>query len=311
MESTVGDARERARDFLDGADFDASLKTAKEGLSSAPDDVELLVLAGRAGTEVGDDDAVGYLRRATELAPDDAGAWHHLGEALATEGLLDEAEAAFRRAVELDPRDQVALTHLGHTALAAGRKEEGVGYLAPAADFAHAASSASISLVDMYRSFGQYEDALAQARRIADAAPEDIVAWLHVAELSLERGQLDDARAAFDRLRELDEIPGHEAYPLYGAIKVEIARDNWGEARELVVQVATIDQYGLSTDAAAFLRERMGEPAPKSEDESGADDQPEPAPSREELDAALTQSLAEYRRSHADDRLMSGGDLVG
>lgn len=207
-------AREQARALFDAADFERSLEVAGQALNDAPDDVELLVLAGRAGVELDDGDAVARLRRATELAPDHASAWHHLGEALAAEGEMPEAEAAFRRAVELDPDDQVALTHLGHTALASGRREEGVGYLARAADLAHTAhtaSSASISLVDMYRSFGQYEDALAQARLVAEAAPEDPLAWLDVAELSLELGQLDEARAAFERLREVDDVPGHVA----------------------------------------------------------------------------------------------------
>jgi tetratricopeptide (TPR) repeat protein len=86
----------------------------------------------------------------------------------------------------------------------------------------HDASTAVVSLVDMYRSFGQYEEALAQARRLADATPDDILAWLDIAELSLTIDRFDDARDAFERLRELDEVPGHEAYPLYELILVEL-----------------------------------------------------------------------------------------
>jgi tetratricopeptide (TPR) repeat protein len=308
MGSTVDDARDRARRFLDAADFDASLTAALEGLRAAPDDVELLMLAGRAGVELESEDAVEHLRRATELAPELAGAWHHLGESLAAEGAMDEAEAAFRRAVELDPDDQLALTHLGHTALAAGRREEGVGYLARAADRAHAASSASISLVDMYRSFGQYEDALMQARRIAEAAPEDRLAWLDIAELSLQTAHLDEARGAFERLRELDEVPGHEAYPLHGMILVELARERWEPAGELVAQTAALDPHGLSTVLAAFLHAQTGDVGP---DEADAIDGSPPVPSRAEVEAALAGSLADYRRMLVDDRLLRGGDLVG
>ncbi len=305
MGTTVDDARDRARGFLNAADFDASLSAAREGLRSAPDDVELLVLAGRAGVELDSDDAVADLRRATELAPDNAAAWHHLGEALAAEGAMDEAEAAFRRAVELDPDDQLALTHLGHTALAAGLRDEGVGYLARAVDLAHDASTASISLVDMYRSFGQYDDALVQARRIAEAAPEDRLAWLDVAELSLQIGQLDESRSAFERLRDLDEVPGHEAYPLHGMIQVELARHRWEPAGELVAQAAAIDPHGLTAVLTAFLREQTGEAVAEDADESP------PAPARDEVDGALARSMADYRRTLADDGLLRGGDLVG
>jgi Flp pilus assembly protein TadD len=299
MAATIDETRERARRQFDAAEFEQSLKTARDGLSDSPDDVELLVLAGRAGVEVEDPQAIEYLRRATELAADNAAAWHHLGEALAAEGETAEADAAFRRTVELDPDDQVALTHLGHTALATGRNEEGVGYLARAADIAHAASTASISLVDMYRSFGQFDEALEQARRIVDSAPDDIVGWLDMGELSLEVGQLDDARSAFERLRELDDIPGHEAYPLHGMTLVEIRREQWDAVKELAEQAATIEPYGLSADVKAFLHEQTAGAAG------------EPVPTRKELEIALAGSLKDYRRMLADDRRLSVGDIYG
>jgi Flp pilus assembly protein TadD len=296
--TAVDETRQRARALFDAAEFEECLQAARDGLRSTPDDVELLLLAGRAGVEVDARDAVEHLRRATELAPDDAGAWHHLGEALVTEGSTADADAAFRRAVELDPDDQLALTHLGHTSLASGRKEEGVEYLARAADIAHAASTAAISLVDMYRSFGDFEEALTQAEKLAAAAGDDVLAWLDVAELSLMLGRFDEARDAFERVRELDDVPDHEAYPLHGMIQVEIRRERWDRARELAIQVAAIDAVGLSTDLAAFLAEQSGEASEQ------------PAPTRDEVDAALASSLAVYHRMLADDRRLTGGDLA-
>jgi Flp pilus assembly protein TadD len=299
MAANLDTARERARTQFEAGDFGGSLQTAQEALRAAPDDLELLVLAGRAGVEVGALDAVGHLRRATQLAPNNAGAWHHLGEALATEGQTEEADSAFRRAVELDPDDQVALTHLGHTSLATGRREESLEYLERAADSIHGASSAMFSLVDMYRSFGQFTDALTQARRVVHALPDDIPAWLDVAELSLLVGELDEARGAFERLRELDDVPGHEAYPLHGLIQVEIRAEQWQRAAELAAQAAAIDPHGLSTDVAAFLHDQT----------TGSSD--EPAPTREEVENALAASLAEYRGIVADDRRLGGGEIVG
>lgn len=302
MTAATDSARERARALYDAAEYERCLEVASRALNDAPDDVELLVLAGRAGIEVDDQAAVERLRRATEVAPDNAGAWHHLGEALAAEGEMPEADAAFRRAVELDPDDQFALIHLGHTALASGHKEEGVGYLARAADLAHVAhtaSTASISLVDMYRSFGQYEDALAQARVVAEAAPDDALAWLDVAELSLELGQLDQALSAFERLRDVDDVPGHEAYPLHGMIEVEVRREGWQAASELAAQAASIEQHGLSADVAGFLREQIGGPGEG------------PAPSQQEVEGALASSLADYRRMLAENRRLNAGDILG
>jgi tetratricopeptide (TPR) repeat protein len=293
-----GDAAQRADAHLRAGEYRESREAALAGLAGTPEDVELLVLAGRAGVELDADDATDQLRRATELAPEHADAWHYLGEALATEGRMDEAGDAFRRAVELNPADQVALSHLGHTSAATGREEEAVGYLSQAAQSFRGASTAAISLVDMYRTLGHYEEALAQAQRIAEAEPEDLMATLDVAELSLEVGQLDEAVAAFRRLRELDDVPGHEAYPLRGMIKVEIRREEWHRARQLAREAPVSDPQGRTLNLIAFLQAQAGEPA-------------EQAPTREEVDAALTASLAEYRRMHADDRRLASEDLLG
>jgi Flp pilus assembly protein TadD len=297
-EAMSGDAAQQADAHLQAGEYRESREAALAGLAGAPEDVELLVLAGRAGVELDADDATGQLRRATELAPDNADAWHHLGEALATDGLMDEANDAFRKAVELNPADQVALSHLGHTSAATGRQEEAVDYLSQAAQNMRGASTAAISLVDMYRTLGQYEEALAQAQRIAEAEPDDLVAALDVAELSLEVGQLDEAVAAFGRLRELDDVPGHEIYPLHGTIKAEIQREDWQRALALAREATVSDSQGRAVNLIAFLQAKNGEPA-------------EQAPTREEVDDALTASLFEYRRMHADDRRLASEDLLG
>jgi tetratricopeptide (TPR) repeat protein len=291
-------AAQRADAHLQAGEFRESREAAVAGLRDAPEDVELLILAGRAGIELDAHDATDQLRRATELAPDRADAWQSLGEALATDGLMDDANEAFRKAVELDPANQVALSHLGHTSAAIGRDEEAVGYLSQAAQSTRGASNAAISLVDMYRMLGQHEEALVQATRIAEAEPDDLIAALDVAELSLAVGRFDDAAAAFQRLRGLDDVAGHEVYPLHGIIRVEIARAQWQRAFELVRDASVSDSQGRTLNVAAFLLEQKGEPG-------------EQAPAREEIDAALEASLSEYRRMHADDRRLASEDLLG
>jgi Flp pilus assembly protein TadD len=298
MTSAGDDARVRARSCLEAGDFSQSLEAATAGLRAAPEDVELLVLAGRAGVELDAPGAPAHLRRATELAPEDASAWHFFGEALAAEGSMDAADAAFRRAVELNPDDQVALSHLGHTSLAAGRDQEGMGYLARAADSMHEASTAVISLVDVYRSFGQHEQALTQARRLAEATPEEVPAWLDVADLCLTLGRYDEARGAFERLRVLDDVPGHEVYPLLGLILVELRCEGWERAREAASQAKAIDPRGVGADVISFF-------------DGGWEGSAERVPSREDVERSLDASLAEYRRMHADDRLLRARDLLG
>jgi tetratricopeptide (TPR) repeat protein len=299
------DAAKRADAHLQAGEYRASREASLAGLAGAPEDVELLLLAGRAGVELDAEDATEQLTRATELAPENADAWHYLGEALATEGRMEEAGDAFRRAVELNPADQVALSHLGHTSAATGREQEAVSILSQAAQSMRGASTAAISLVDMYRTLGQYEEALAQARLIAEAEPEELMAALDVAELSLEVGHPDEAFTAFARLRELDDVPGHETYPLHGMIKAEMQREHWQHALELARDAAGADTQGRTAGVLVFLQAQAGEPA-----DADAQAAAEP-PTREEVDAALDASLLEYRRMHADDRRLAAEDLLG
>ena len=289
-------ALDEARAHFEAHDYREARASALAGLEAAPDDVELLRLAGRAGVETGAEDAVDHLRRVADLRPDDAVAWRDLGDALATEGRSEEAQQAFQKTVELDPSDEAALTALGHTAYAAGDEAGGVSYLEQAAEHSGGMSSASINLVDMYRTLGQTEAALGAALKVAEAQPDDALAALDVAELSLELGQLDEATRAFERVRTLDDTPWHEVYALHGMIAAEIARERWQAALELAREAGGLDR-GRTAGVLAFLEAQVSGPGEEA------------PPTREEVDAALRASLAEHRRAHAEDRRLQAEDL--
>lgn len=233
---------EQAKSHFEAGEFAKARAAAVEGLGGAPEDVELLRLAGRAGVETGSGDAVEQLRKVTELQPDSAEAWRDLGDALAAEGRTDEANEAFGKVLEIDPEDELALTALGHTAFQTGDQDGGLSLLEKAADQGSGVTTAAISLVDMYRTLGQHQEALAAARRIAAADPDDALYALDVAELSLETGKADEAFEAFARLRELVDLPEDEVGALHGLIKAELARDRAAEALALARQAAEIER---------------------------------------------------------------------
>jgi Flp pilus assembly protein TadD len=294
-DNAFGDARAR----FDAGDFRESRRIAVTALESRPDDPDLLRIAGRAGVELGADDAVDQLRRVTEQRPGEADAWRELGDALAAEGRDGEAADAFRKVLELDPQDETALTALGHAAYATGSGEDAVAFLEQAAEHSTGASSAMISLVDMYREMGQLEEALAAAVKIAAAAPADAQAALDVAELSLELGRIDDALRAFERMREVDDLPDHEVYALHGMIQVEIAREDWDRALALAREAGAVDRVGRTAEVLAYLEARVSGDAPD-----------EPAATLDEVANTLSASLAEHRRLHAEDRRVQPEDLL-
>jgi Flp pilus assembly protein TadD len=292
-------ALQQARTHFEARDFARAREVAMEALRSNPDDGELWRVAGRAGVELGADDAVDQLSKAIELQPDSGEALHDLGDALLAEGRDEEARGVFRRAVELDPDDELALTQLGHTEFAAGN-QAAVLHLEKAAERTRGMTTATISLVEMYRALDQPEEALATARRIAEAEPDDVAAALDVGELSLRAGRLDEALAAFERVRAMEDLPDHEVYALHGMILVELRRDARERSLELAREAARVDQYGRSAAVLTHLD-------PPLADEEGA----EPSPSRAEVESALAESLREHRRMHAEDRRLLAEDLLG
>ena len=292
-------ALEEAQARFEAGEYRQAREAAVAGLASQPDDVELLRVAGRAGVELGEADAVEQLQRVVELRPEDATGWQDLGDALATEGRTEEAAEAFAKAVELNPDDEMALTQLGHTSFATGKDEDAVSYLNRAADQATGTSTAAISLVDMYRTLGQFEEALAAAQKVAEADPDDVVAALDVAELSLATGRFDDAVKAFERVREVEDLPDHEVYALHGLVQVEIQRENWDRALELTREALALDQHGRTSDVLAFLEAQQGEEGE------------EPPPTREEIESALSASQVEHRRLHGEDRRLEVEDVSG
>lgn len=283
-------AVEEARARFEAGDFSASRRAALEALESSPNDPELLRIAGRSGVELGVADAVEQLRRVAELRPDEAESWRDLGDAHASDGQTAEAAEAFRRAVEIDPSDETSLTALGHAAYATGSDRDAVSYLEQAAERSSGNSTAMINLVDMYREMGQPEEALAAAVKIAQAAPSDPAAALDVAELSLAVGRLDEAVQAFERIREIDDLPDHDVYALHALIQVEIRREAWDRALALAREAGTVDRHGRTAGVLAFLEAR-----------AGGETEDEPPPTREQVEEALSASLAEHRRLHAED----------
>ncbi|MET0510939.1 MAG: tetratricopeptide repeat protein [Thermoleophilaceae bacterium] len=307
-------ALEEARAYFEAGAFGRAHEAAVAGLERAPDDVELLRLAGRAGVEVGSGDAVERLRRVTELQPDSAEAWRDLADALSAEGRTAEASDAFRKVLESEPEDEAALTALGHTAFQEGKRDDAVSMLEQVAGRGRGGSSAAISLVDMYRTLGQPDNALAAARRVAEADADSPLAALDVAELALETGHLDEAADAFARLRELLELPDGQVAALQGAIKVELARGQPERALELARQASAIDSVGRTAGVLAHLEVELGaDETPYDAIARGATtvfiQAQELPPSRTDVDWLLDATLAELRRGllGEEGRGASGG----
>lgn len=281
-----------AKSLYDAGEFEQSRDAALRALQEHPDNVALLRVAGRAGAELGDDDAIAHLERAVKLEPENADAWRDLGEVLLFEHRLDEASKAFRQAVELRPNDVAALVQLAHTAYASGDPEHAIGAIRQAVERDPQSLGARRALLEIYRAARRPEEALAAAEELAESDPTDTLAALDVAELYLTLDHPVDASAAFARLRKIDDEPDHEIYAVHGMIEAEIRRQRWRRALDLSIEATRIDRLGRTTDVLAYVVAQVFGPADR------------PAPTREEVDEALAASRAEHRRLHEEGSLV-------
>jgi tetratricopeptide (TPR) repeat protein len=275
--------------YNDG-DFQRALELALDGLREHPQDAGLLRLAGKAGAELGSEDAVSHLEQASQLDAENPDVWRDLADALLADGRVDEAFAAIERAAELRPDDVSALVDLAHVAHASGRTEAGIGYLEQALERSVENLDALRGLVEMYRAAGRPEDALEAGRKIVGYTPEDVLAALDVAELNLSLDRLEEAVEAFRWLRDVDDEPDHEVLAYHGMIEAELRRERWRSALDLAVDATRVDRFGRTTDVLAYAVAKV----------FGAGDRP--APSAREIEDALAASRSEHRQLHAGDR---------
>jgi len=166
----------------------------------------LMVQSGRA------DLAMPVLRRATELAPNDAAAWHNLGQAALAANQHAEALTAFERAVNLAPGRAETLVawgvaHLSMPGGDAARKKAN----AEAAVFAfRQAQLAGLETAELLHHLGVAQYAAGDLRGAAESLrsslerkPDDAGALFH---LAMAQGAMDDLAGARKALLKCVEI---------------------------------------------------------------------------------------------------------
>jgi tetratricopeptide (TPR) repeat protein len=287
MAKTTTPSYEQAQELYTNGDFAGSRELAITLLQASPQDPNLLRLAGKAGVELGRDDALGQLEQAAAADAENPDAWRDLADALLSEGRLDEAAKAIGHAIELRPDDVASLVDLAHVVHASGRTPEAIQHLEQALELDFNNLAALRGLVGMYREAGRPEDAVTVGRKVISYRPGDIETAIDVAELTLELNRLEEAVEAFRWLRDVDDEPDHEVYAVHGMIEAEMRRERWRAALDLAVDATRVDRFGRTTDILAYVVTQV----------FGAADRP--APSRRDVDDAHAATRDEHRQLHS------------
>ena len=137
------------------------------------------------------DDAVKYLKKATELSPTWADAWSNLGVALDAKGDFVGAENAYKRALELNRNQNVALLNLGANLIRQNKGIEAVSVMEEA-----------IKRTDSATTRTRYGHALSLARHYDDALHQyDLALKLDPRDYPRSTARLDADRALRAGLR--------------------------------------------------------------------------------------------------------------
>jgi Tfp pilus assembly protein PilF len=162
-------------------------------LARRPDQVELLVLAGRTYASFDDARAEKYLSRAIQVDPANIDAYASLGGVYLTRGKLDAARDQFVELTKRQPKSIQPRTMLGILAHAQGKTGEAEGWYQKALEIEPRAAVASNNLAWLY---AEQNRELAMAQELAEAAHAalpnqlevtDTLGWVYVKRQSVSR----------------------------------------------------------------------------------------------------------------------------
>jgi protein O-GlcNAc transferase len=181
--------------------LDKAASCYRRALSVAPD-----LAAARAGLE-----RLVEAKEKPAEAPALAEAHVDRGNALQTQGRLDEARASYARALELAPDFLAAYVNLGNVILQQGRPQEAIPYFRRALALEPEMSETLYNLGIASHRAGLHVAAKASLGKYLQLVPEDKTALTTLADTHRNLNELDAARACYERALALDPA-GAEAH---------------------------------------------------------------------------------------------------
>ena len=194
---------------------------ARQALVVSPEGLDVLMEMASMFQDAGQPaEALEFLKKAENVAPDDHHTLVQQGRTLTDLGRLDEAEHVLRRAVRV--RDAAAEYNLGNVLDRQGRWDEARGRYerALAIDPFHARALNNLGLG--YAQRGQTPAALALFRRATEAGPDNAEAWSNLGVALLDVGRRSDAIAAIRTAIAL--APSADAHNNLG---IALAQEGW------------------------------------------------------------------------------------
>ena len=213
---------------------DEAIECFKQALKDNPDNVDAMrFLASvylKQKVKLGDAEAL--LRRATELAPDFAGAWVDLGRALVERANRVEAIKALRRATELEPKNGFAWEQLATVTGSAGYPEKAAEAFKKAVELRPKAAGFHMGYGHVLKTLGDQSAALREYREAIRLRPEFGEVYWSMANLKIFKFEDEEVEAMERQLEKADVPAGTEVHFRFALGKAWEDRKDYDKAWE-------------------------------------------------------------------------------
>jgi len=106
--------------------------------------------------------------------------------------------------------------------------------------------------------YGRLEEAIPLFEHAAKLADQYLPSRIHLGNSYLKTSRLEEAESAYEEVLEIEPKNSHA---LVGLARIDIARENWVQARDRLVEVAKESGYKIGSDLLADVYEKLGEPS--------------------------------------------------
>ncbi len=219
------------------SEYPEGAKLLREAQRLHPDDYWLCIRAAGTVSGVKDEEAIGFLRAARSIRPDDPTVRTVLGLALWRLGKAEDAEAEFRGATLLDPKFLNPRLNLADLLVNQGRDQEAVGALKAVLELAPGDFLIYCRLASILQRMNRLEEAASAARRACDNNPKDAFSrYIHGVILD-QLGRFEEAEIEMHQAVLLDS-KNHNYHLRLGTIleglgKKELAAEQYRECLRL------------------------------------------------------------------------------
>jgi Tfp pilus assembly protein PilF len=194
----LAELRQRAVALFKAGQRREALDACRRALTQAPEQPDMLALAGIVATELGEvEEGVAFYGRAIALKPDAAELHYNLGNALRRLKRDEEAVAAYRAAAKCRPDLVPAYNNLGSALQALDRWDEAADAYRRALALAPGAAELHRNLGIVLESAGRRKEAIDCYRRALALAP-DVSGYRNLATALLEEGEARNAAETCD-----------------------------------------------------------------------------------------------------------------